>query len=346
MDSMNDLDQYIRMNENIREWFTEVIGAAQKKTLNGKSIDDHQVMTRKVAGWATRLEALQAILNYADWVQGKTSVPIEDMACLFGGETLRELVHEVPVYFPEVDMSTLQDMIPDAQKTVSEDAYRNIGRWILEHGADNNLPINVNGGGGEDEQELRHSTRKFARDIVAPLAEAIHREDLLVPETIITQMSEMGYFGMSIPEQYDGVGMSNLMMILATEELSAASLPAAGSLITRPEILAKALLAGGTEAQKKAWLPRVASGELMVAVAVTEPNVGSDVAAVSCRAVAGSVGGNDGYLLNGAKAWCTFAGRANILALLARTDSDPSSGHKGLSLFIVEKIPLQAMNSK
>ena len=97
-------------------------------------------------------------------------------------------------------------------------------------------------------------------------------------------MAKLGYFGLSIPEKYGGHELGNLAMILTTEELSRASLAAAGSLITRPEILAKALLAGGTEEQKQTWLPRLASGEMMVAISVTEPNIGSDVASVSCRA--------------------------------------------------------------
>src|SRR5437762_474491 len=130
----------------------------------------------------------------------------------------------------------------------------------------------------------RDSARSFARKEVAPIAERIHRHDEVVPETIIRQMAELGYFGMSVPEEYGGQGMGNLVMIVITEELSAASLAAAGSLITRPEILTKALLQGGTEAQKRKWLPPIASGELMVAISVTEPDTGSDVASVRCRA--------------------------------------------------------------
>jgi (2S)-methylsuccinyl-CoA dehydrogenase len=131
--------------------------------------------------------------------------------------------------------------------------------------------------------------------------------------------------------------MGNLAMILTTEELSRASLAAAGSLITRPEILAKALLSGGTEEQKKHWLPKLASGEIMAGIAVTEPDIGSDTANVKCRADRGTVDGEEGWIVNGPKAWCTFAGRANVLALLARTDPDMSKGRKGLSLFIVPK---------
>jgi len=142
-----------------------------------------------------------------------------------------------------------------------------------------------------------------------------------------------------VPEEYGGQGMGNLPMIIITEELSTASLAAAGSLITRPEILTKALLKGGTEAQKRHWLPPVAAGELMVGISVTEPDTGSDVASVRCRAERGEQGGAAGWFINGAKAWCTFAGRADVLALLARTDPDATKGARGLSLFIVPKNP-------
>jgi len=186
-------------------------------------------------------------------------------------------------------------------------------------------------------EAVRDAVRQFADAEVAPRAEHIHQHDELIPEQFIRSMGELGYFGLSVPEAYGGHEMGNLAMILTTEELSRASLAAAGSLITRPEILAKALLAGGTEAQKQAWLPRIASGELMVGISVTEPNVGSDVASVACRAERATVGGVAGWAISGAKSWCTFAGRADILALLARTDADPAKGARGLSLFIVPK---------
>src|SRR4030095_12091212 len=120
-------------------------------------------------------------------------------------------------------------------------------------------------------------------------------------------------------------------------ERATPSLAAGGSLITRPEILTKALLKGGTDAQKKKWLPPVASGELMVGTPATDPDTGSDVASVRCRAERGEQDGAPGYFISGAKAWCTFAGRANVLALLARTNPDVKLGAKGLSLFIVPK---------
>ena len=183
----------------------------------------------------------------------------------------------------------------------------------------------------------RESFARLGRELVAPLAQQIHREDLTIPESILQPLREMGVFGLSIPERYGGTqpdeGGDMLMMVAVTEALSEASLGAAGSLITRPEILSRALLAGGTEAQKRHWLPRIARGEPLCAIAMTEPDHGSDVASVSLRAE--RVPG--GWRLNGAKTWCTFAGKAGLLMVVARTDPDRSAGYRGLSILLVEK---------
>jgi (2S)-methylsuccinyl-CoA dehydrogenase len=150
-------------------------------------------------------------------------------------------------------------------------------------------------------------------------------------------VTELGCFGLSIPEQYGGFAAGTeddyMAMVIATEELSRASLGAGGSLITRPEILARALEAGGTEAQKQKWLPQIAQGETLCAVAVTEPDHGSDVAGLKVTATPT----DGGYILNGTKTWCTFAGRATALMVLARTNPDLSAGHRGLSILIVDK---------
>ena len=178
---------------------------------------------------------------------------------------------------------------------------------------------------------------RFATDVVAPMAEKIHRHDLTVPESLLQPMREMGVFGLSIPEEYGGSAAGHqedtLMMIAVTEALSEASLAAAGSLITRPEILARALLAGGTEAQKRHWLPMIAAGNPLCAIAITEPDFGSDVASLM---LAGTPT-EGGWLLNGAKTWCTFAGKAGLLMVVTRTNRDKSAGHRGLSLLLVEK---------
>ena len=179
--------------------------------------------------------------------------------------------------------------------------------------------------------------RRFASERIAPRASEIHRLNTDVPEEIISGLAELGAFGMSIPEAYGGSAAGDrddyLGMVVATEELSRASLGAGGSLITRPEILSRALLSGGTEGQKLRWLPRLASGELMAAVAVTEPGHGSDVAAITFAATRAEAG----WVLDGAKTWCTFAARADVLMVLARTNPDRSLAHRGLSLFVVPK---------
>lgn len=188
----------------------------------------------------------------------------------------------------------------------------------------------------EDTVLAADSFRRLAADIVAPQAERIHRDNLTVPESVLGPMREMGVFGLTIPARYGGsAGETDdtPLMLAVTEALSGASLAAAGSLITRPEILTRALLAGGTEAQKAHWLPRIAAGDPLGAIAITEPDYGSDVAALMLRATRTE----GGWLLDGAKTWCTFAGKAGVLFVVARTDPDRSQGHRGLSVMLVEK---------
>jgi len=189
----------------------------------------------------------------------------------------------------------------------------------------------------DDVAMAQDAFRRFAKEVVAPLAERIHRHDLTVPPEILDGMREMGAFGLSIPESLGGsaseTGNDALMMVAVTEALSEASLAAAGSLITRPEILSRALLTGGTDAQKQHWLPAIASGEALCGIAITEPDFGSDVASLSLKGT--RVEG--GWMLDGAKTWCTFAGMANLLMVVTRTDPDRSAGHRGLSIMLVEK---------
>ncbi|MBC5782367.1 acyl-CoA/acyl-ACP dehydrogenase [Ramlibacter sp. USB13] len=181
------------------------------------------------------------------------------------------------------------------------------------------------------------SFRRFSEEVVAPLAEEIHRENLTVPEALLQPLREMGVFGLSVPEPYGGSAPEDkedaLLMVLVTEALSEGSLAAAGSLITRPEILTRALLAGGDTQQQAHWLPKLAAGDPLCAIAITEPDHGSDVAGLTLRAT--RVPG--GWKLDGAKTWCTFAGKAGVLMVVARTDPDRSLGHKGLSVLLVEK---------
>ncbi len=187
---------------------------------------------------------------------------------------------------------------------------------------------------GEEHRLLKETFRAFADKKVRPLAERFHREDLLIPDDLIAEVSALGCFGVSIPQQYGGYQEKpdHLGVVVVTEELSRGAL-IFGSLITRPEILAKGLLKGGTEAQKKKFLPLLASGEKMAAISVTEPDFGSDVAGIATSARQA----DGGWRINGAKTFATFAGRAELIGLLVRTEADPALGHRGLSLFVVEK---------
>ena len=301
------------------------------QSARGRDIDEQQVAVARLADLATEHRAALDLLAYAETAGG---VHAEQAVC-WAGHVVARVGRLVAEHAAEHGLSP-EDALDArewefAREARAEHRLCGIGERVAQDRGRNDGPL-----GGTLEQ-VRASVREFADAEVAPRAEAIHRQDLLVPESFIEQMSELGYFGLSIDEAYGGTALGNVAMCITTEELSRASLAAAGSLITRPEILAKALLAGGTEDQKRVWLPRIASGEAMVAVGVTEPDIGSDVAGVQCRAEPAEVGGREGWAIDGAKAWCTFAGRADIIALLARTDPDPSLGARGLSLFIVPK---------
>ncbi len=190
---------------------------------------------------------------------------------------------------------------------------------------------------GEELAMVRDAFRRFATDRVMPIAEHVHRNDSDIPDDVIAGLAEMGCFALSIPVEHGGMadgGPDELLnMVVVTEELSRGSLGVAGSLITRPEIIGTAILKGGTQEQKQRWLPAIASGEKMCGVAVTEPDHGSDVAGMKVTATRDG----DDWILNGVKTWCTFAGRAEYLLVLARTDEDRTLGHRGLSLFVVDK---------
>jgi (2S)-methylsuccinyl-CoA dehydrogenase len=338
---MSDLAPLLSALERVTD---RAIANGRRRTDDGRGIDDHQVHCERIAALATELRAAKALAAYAE-LAGPSRDPLAaELAAAFAAEVATRVRSLVGLHLEEFGFDeALLDATLDAPEAkaiaraaASDERLRDIGRRTIAAWGANTTWLD-----SEMERLTRESVRQFAELEVEPIAQRIHQNDELVPEELIRKMAELGYFGLSVPEEYGGGGMGSLAMILTTEELSRASLAAAGSLITRPEILTRALLKGGTEAQKRTWLPRLASGELMVAISVTEPDVGSDVASVKCRAEAAEVAGRRGYVVNGAKAWCTFAGRADVIALLARTDPDPSRGARGLSLFVVEKEPFR-----
>jgi len=295
------------------------VAAARQLTQDGQALDDHQVVVERVAYAATEARVIADLAAAPDEVAELAGAAIAELAA--------SIPHRLAPVAPALGLALGYDAAASAAiaEGVAPAVLERIGAAAIEARGRLAWPLD------ETLAEVRTNVRAFAEREVVPHAEHIHRHDELVPERVISEMAKLGYFGLSIPEAYGGHELGNLAMILTTEELSRASLAAAGSLITRPEILAKALLAGGSEAQKQAWLPRLASGEIMAAISVTEPNTGSDVAAVACRAEPT----DGGWLISGQKAWCTFAGRADVIALLARTGDTP--GAKGLTLFIVDK---------
>ncbi len=188
--------------------------------------------------------------------------------------------------------------------------------------------------GLDDELEMiRDQFRRFADEQVAPHAHGWHLRDELIPMDIIEQLAAMGVFGLTIPEEFGGLGMSKASMVVVSEELSRGYI-GVGSLATRSEIAAELILCGGTPEQKAQWLPKLASADILPTAVFTEPNTGSDLGSLRTRAV--KVG--DDWEVTGNKTWITHAARAHVMTLLARTDPD-SSDYRGLSMFLAEKMP-------
>lgn len=286
--------------------------------------DQAQSLAYDVSHAAAAVRTAESVLAYG--AHGDTEARI---ACAFVADALADLVGRTVGRSAEWGIAS--DWLAPAEEFVA--TYRSPAYMasLAETQGERHLD--------PDFELVRDTFHRFAAEQIRPRAEHIHRANTDIPEEIIEGMAEMGGFGMSVPEEYGGYATEGeadyMSMVVATEELTWGSLGAGGSLITRPEILTRAIVKGGTEEQKQHWLPKLATAEVLGAVAVTEPDFGSDVAGVNLPAV--KVEG--GWILNGVKTWCTFAARANVLLLLARTDPDRSKGHKGLSIFLVEKPP-------
>ncbi len=184
----------------------------------------------------------------------------------------------------------------------------------------------------ETDEMIRDQFRRFTEERIAPYAHEWHLKDELIPMDVIKDMAELGVFGLTIPEEYGGFGMSKIAMCVVSEELSRGYI-GTGSLGTRSEIAAELILTGGTEAQKQHWLPKIASAEILPTAVFTEPNTGSDLGSLRTRAVKH---GNSAYRVTGNKTWITHGARADVMTMLARTDSG-QPGYKGLSMFLAEK---------
>ena len=329
----------------ITETVTEVLAESCQENgkLNATALDQQQVPSFELAWVTAELLAaesgLQAIARHDDDLNTR-------LVLIYAAEAMTSIRDRLDAIMLELGLDDTELHTLLAQPAVKAFRKQVLGTEYLHETArqmaDN--PINiarVTGGDlaiNDEAAMVQDVFVKFAKEIVAPLAESIHRHDLTVPdEELLQPLREMGVFGLSIPEQYGGTAPNdrndNLTMVIVTEALSEASLAAAGSLITRPEILSRALIAGGTYVQKEKWLPQIALGEPLCGIAITEPDYGSDVASLNLRGTKTE----GGWLLNGPKTWCTFAGKAGVLMVVTRTDPDKSKGYKGLSLLLAEK---------
>lgn len=304
-----------------------VVGRGVRTLAANGGPDVHQVLAYDVAHAASAVETARSMLDY-----GAKGDDEARLTCAFVADVVHDLITKIAgrEHVWGLDVAPLRAAHPFLA-TFRDPAF-------LAELAGVEGPRHLD----PDFELVQDTFRRFATEKIAPAAEHVHRTNGDVPEDIIAGLSEMGAFGLSVPEEYGGWaggGESDYLgMVVATEELSRGSLGIGGSLITRPEILTRALVKGGTEAQKHHWLPQLASGQTMVAVAVTEPDFGSDVAAITTMATR-SPGpeGEAGWAITGVKTWCTFAARADVLMLLARSDPDRSLTHRGLSLFVVPK---------
>ena len=314
--------------------------------VSGAALEANQTAAHGLSWLATYVEALRQMQGWATRLQeaGRFG-EVEQLLLQIGvGEYLAQIRGGIPMSQGEI--VRLSDLGLSAEETAALDTG---AINTLSHGG--NSPAararlvalmqeraaetTVGASGLEEELEMiRDQFRRFAVEKVEPFAHDWHLKDELIPMEIIDELAEMGVFGLTIPENLGGLGLSKASMVVVSEELSRGYI-GVGSLGTRSEIAAELILAGGTDAQKEQWLPKIASGEVLPTAVFTEPNTGSDLGSLRTRAVKGADGD---YTVTGNKTWITHAARANVMTLLARTDPD-TSNYKGLSMFLAEKTP-------
>ncbi len=309
--------------------------------VSAPALEQHQYAAHALAWLATYTQALQQMQAWAQRLAdaGKFGEMEHLILQIAFGEYLQQIEGGIPM--SQTELARLQDI------DVQFGGFNDTARLLADHGNGNDARLHLvqlmreNAGratfgatGLEDELEMiRDQFRRFADEQVIPHAHGWHLRDELIPMQIIDALAEMGVFGLTIPEEYGGFGMSKASMVVVSEELSRGYI-GVGSLATRSEIAAELILCGGTDAQKAQWLPGLASGAILPTAVFTEPNTGSDLGALRTRAV--RVG--DDWSVTGNKTWITHAARTHVMTMLARTDPD-TTDYRGLSMFLAEKMP-------
>jgi len=311
---------------------------SQSGKISSDLLETHQDNAHALSWLATYSQALQQMHNWADRLNtdGKLGEMEQLILQIAFGEYLAQISGGIPMSQGEI--ARLQDLgqtMPDSAeiKTLIAGGNSPAARTQLVKLMQDNAGHATFGTTGlDDELEMiRDQFSRFADERVAPNAHEWHLKDELIPIEIITEMAELGVFGLTIPEEYGGFGLSKASMCVVSEELSRGYI-GVGSLGTRSEIAAELIICGGTEEQKQHWLPKIASAEILPTAVFTEPNTGSDLGALKTRAVKDG----DDYRVTGNKTWITHAARTHMMTLLARTDSS-TDNYKGLSMFLAEK---------
>lgn len=313
--------------------------------VSGAAIEENQCAAHGLAWLATYVEALRQMQKWANQLneQGKFGEVEQLIHQIAFGEYLHHIAGGIPMNQGEVvrlqDIGLGWDALSGFQCAEVQALMTNgntqaarvrLVALMQEHSAN----ITVGTTGLEDELEMiREQFRRFAVEKVEPFAHDWHLKDELIPMEIIEELAEMGVFGLTIPEEFGGFGLSKASMVVVSEELSRGYI-GVGSLGTRSEIAAELIICGGTDEQKENWLPKLASAEILPTAVFTEPNTGSDLGSLRTRAVKDG----DNYKITGNKTWITHAARTHVMTLLARTDPT-SKDHRGLSMFLAEKTP-------
>ncbi|OHC56097.1 MAG: acyl-CoA dehydrogenase [Rhodobacterales bacterium RIFCSPHIGHO2_02_FULL_62_130] len=314
-------------------------------TVNGKisaaALEEHQFAAHCLSWLATYEQALRQMQAWALRLQaeGKFAEMEALILQITYGEYLNQIVGGIPMSQGEV--ARVQDLgLAPADLGAAAASLMASGNTAAARARlvalmrDNAGRATFGATGLDDELEMiRDQFRRFADEQVIPHAHGWHLRDELIPMEIITSLAEMGVFGLTIPEEFGGFGLSKASMVVVSEELSRGYI-GVGSLGTRSEIAAELILCGGTDAQKAHWLPKLASGEILPTAVFTEPNTGSDLGSLRTRAVQGA----DGWEITGNKTWITHAARTHVMTLLARTDPE-TTDYRGLSMFLAEKMP-------
>lgn len=312
--------------------------------VSGALIETHQTAAHGVAWLATYVEALRQMRAWAGRIkdEGRFGEVEQLILQIAFGEYLAQIIGGIPMWQAEIfrigtlGLSTLGLAENEAVALLVAQGNTQAARTRLVVLMQEQAANTTVGHSGLDEEleMIREQFRRYAVENVIPHAHEWHLKDELIPMSVIEDLAEMGVFGLTIPEEFGGFGLSKASMCVVSEELSRGYI-GVGSLGTRSEIAAELILCGGTDEQKQSWLPRIASAEILPTAVFTEPNTGSDLGSLRTRAVKGEDGD---WAITGNKTWITHAARTHVMTLLARTDPE-TSNYKGLSMFLAEKTP-------